>query len=245
MAQNTSTTDYELCAEQLKNSIIQCMPDANVTIITTDMLPHGDLAPDSNWKLINDWQVYDASPYEYTIKLEADMIIPVSIDHWWDVLKERDVVVSTTIRDFKGQVSSVRDYRQFIDDNALPDVYNAITYFKKSELAKDFFNTVKTIFTDWESFRSTLKCSPTEQATTDWVYALACHIIGTDKTTYPFEAMSMVHMKSAINNLFTEDWTQELVYEFHPCLKINTFPQTYPFHYYVKSFAQTLKESHG
>jgi hypothetical protein len=62
------------------------MPDANVTIITTDMLPHGDQAPDSDWKLLNDWQVYEASPYDETIKLEADMFLPRSIEHWFDIL---------------------------------------------------------------------------------------------------------------------------------------------------------------
>ena len=61
--------DYVKCAEVLKKSIKRTMPKAKVTIITTDMLPYGDQAPDTNWKLQNDWQVYEASPYEYTIKL--------------------------------------------------------------------------------------------------------------------------------------------------------------------------------
>ena len=97
MAQDTEKTSYTKCAETLKKSILRVMPDANVTIITTDILPYGDLAIDSDWKLINDWQVYEASPYDYTIKLEADMYIPRNIDHWWDVLKDREVVVSSTI----------------------------------------------------------------------------------------------------------------------------------------------------
>ena len=121
--------DYEVCADVLKESILKVMPVSNVTIITTDMLPYGDQAPDTNWKLQNDWQVYEASPYEYTIKLEADMILPKSIDYWWDVLKERDVVVSTTIRNFKQEISEIKAYRRFITDNNLPDTYNAITYF--------------------------------------------------------------------------------------------------------------------
>ena len=34
--------DYEVCADVLKQSILHVMPDSNVTIITTDMLPYGD-----------------------------------------------------------------------------------------------------------------------------------------------------------------------------------------------------------
>ena len=244
MAQNTKSTDYVSCAEVLKKSIHRVMPAANVTIITD--LPYGDQAPDSDWKLINDWQVYDASPYEYTIKLEADMIIPCNIDYWWDVLKERDLVVSNTIRNYKGSISDCKMYRNFITDNELPDVYNAITYFKKSELAKDFFNIVKIIFQNWEDYKKILKCNSDEIATTDWVYSIACHIMGVENTTLPaFKQFSMVHMKQHINDLLSETWTNELVYEYNDHLKINTFPQFYPFHYHIKAFANTLGKYYG
>ena len=236
--------DYVTCAKALERSIKNVMPDANVTIVTTQMLPYGDQDPTSDWKLINDWQVYEASPYEYTIKLEADMYLPQSIDYWWDVLKERDVVVSTTMRDFRQDISNVRAYRRFIDDNYLPDVYNAITYFKKSDLAKDFYATVRTLFENWDEVKATLKCNPKEPATTDWVYALACHIHGVENTTLPnFDEFSIVHMKQYVNGLPTADWTDTFVYEILPhTLRVNTIPQRYPFHYHIKSFATQILE---
>lgn len=237
LAQNTITTDYVKCAEVLEASIKKVMPESNVTIITK--LPYGDLAPNSDWKLINDWQVYEASPYEYTIKLEADMYIPASIEYWWDILKNHDLVVSTTIRNFKQEISSSRAYRRFIDENKLPDVYNAITYFRKSEKSKKFFGLVRNIFENWDEYKKVLKCNVDEEATTDWVYALACHIMGKENTTLPaFTQMSMVHMKQFINDLPTENWTDTLVYEILPDqFRINTVPQMYPVHYHVKSFA--------
>ena len=242
MAQDTEKTSYTKCAQTLRKSILKVMPDANVTIITTDMLPHGDLAKDSEWKLINDWQVYEASPYDYTIKLEADMYIPRDINHWWDVLKNRDVVVSSTIRNFKQEISDVRFYRRFIDDNKLPDVYNAITYFKKSETAQEFFNLVKDVFNNWEEYKKILKCNPQELATTDWAYSLACHIIGIEKTMLPtFTEMSMIHMKQHINRTATEDWTDSFLYECLPNqIRVQTIPQQYPFHYHVKTFCDKI-----
>lgn len=237
--------DYVKCAEALERSIKNVMPDANVTIITTEMLPYGDQAPDTDWKLQNDWQVYEASPYEHTIKLEADMYIPQSIDFWWDAFKDRDVVVSTTARNFKQEITDINAYRRFIVDNNLPNCYNGITYFRKSDLAKQFYETVRTIFENWEEFRSTLKCNVDEKATTDWVYALACHMLGVENTTLPHaEFMSMVHMKQFINGLPTEDWTDILVYEILPhTLRVNTIPQMYPFHYHIKSFADRIQEN--
>lgn len=242
MAQNTKT-DYVQCANVLKNSILRVMPDSNVTIITE--LPYGDKYPDSEWKLGNDWQVYDASPYDYTIKLEADMIIPQSIEHWWDILKDRDVVVSSAIRNYKGEISTVRAYRNFIDNNNLPDVYNAITYFKKSDTAKKFFEIVRSVFEDWEEWKYSLKSNNDEIATTDWAYSIACHIIGKENTTMDFPEMSMVHMKKYINDLLTDDWTKELITEFTNPIKIATFPQKYPFHYHKKDFSAILEKKYG
>lgn len=256
LAQNTPDVDYMKCAEALAYSIKNTMPDANISLITSDQtkskifdqiipLPYGDLAPDSNWKLVNDWQVYEASPYDYTIKLEADLYIPRSIDYWWDILKDRDIVVSTTIRNFKQEISDIKAYRRFIYDNDLPDTYNAITYFKKSELAGQFFKIVREIFENWEDYRDNLKCNKDEIATTDWVYAIASHILGIENTTMPqFTDMSMIHMKRFINNLPTEDWTEILLYEISKdSLRIQTMPQKYPFHYQVKNFAEQILEN--
>ena len=257
VAQNTSAVNYVACAELLAYSIKQTMPDSSVALISNNKptvnlfdyvipLPYGDQEPRGSWKLSNDWQVYDASPYQYTIKLEADMFLPRSIDYWWDVLKQRELVVSTSIRNFKGELSDCRVYRKFIDDNDLPDVYNALTYFKKSPLAEEFFKIVKDIFDNWDKYISILKCNINEPVTTDWVYAIACHVLGVEKTTLPnFTDMSMVHMKQYVNELNSEEWHKELVYELLPdAMRINTFVQKYPFHYHRKDFAEQLRATY-
>jgi len=237
--------DYMKCAQALELSIKLAMPDANVTIITTEMLPYGDQCPDVFWKLQNDWQVYEASPYEYTIKLEADMYIPRPIDYWFDSLQDRDVVICTNIKNFMQEDSDVIFYRRFIIDNKLPNTYNGITYFKKSTLAREFFETTRAIWENWAEFRSNLKCNVDEQATTDWVYAIASHIIGVERTTFPqFEPMSMVHMKKFINKTPSENWTDIFTCEILPhSIRVNTIPQLYPFHYHIKHFANTILET--
>jgi hypothetical protein len=256
-AQNTSEVNYVKCADVLAASIKKLMPNEKVVLITNDKvktkffddivpLPHGDLDPTGKWKLVNDWQVYDASPFEYTIKLEADMYIPANIDYYWDVLKQRDVVISTNIRNYKQELSDVRFYRKFIDDNRLPDCYNALTYFKKSDLAKEFFAIVRDVFTNWKQYKEILKCKSDEEVSTDWAYSIACHILGTENTTMPeFKAFSMIHMKQWINGMPTENWTDTLIYEILPhTLRLNTIPQLYPFHYHIKNFSDKLEKLH-
>lgn len=258
LAQNSVTVDYIKCAETLAKSIKRTMPHIPVSLVSDDVesnpyfdnviaLPYGDQAKDSQWKLINDWQVYEASPYDHTIKLEADLFIPRSIDYYFDVCSQLDVVVATTIRSYNQKISHNRYYRKFIDNNNLPDCYNAITYFKKSKTAEDFFKLVRNIFENWEDYKSLLQCKIDEEATTDWVYAIACKMIGIEKTTMPtFDEFSMVHMKQMINNLKTDIWTDELIYEILPhTLRVNTIPQIYPFHYHVKDFCNKIEHTYG
>lgn len=255
LAQNTDEVDYLRCAEALAMSLVWVMPEAKISLITDQRcdsplfeqvisLPYGDTAIGS-WKLANDWQVYEASPYDETIKLEADMFIPRNIDYWWDVLSKKELTVCSTIRNFKQEITEVKAYRSFIYDNNLPDTYNAMTYFKKSQLANDFFSIVQNVFENWPEYRDIMKCESSEIATTDWAYAIAAHIIGRDRVLMPeFTGFSMVHMKKFVNYLYTDDWTDSLVYELLPdVFRINTFPQMYPVHYHVKSFADKILKS--
>ena len=123
------------------------------------------------------------------------------------------------------------------------NVYNALTYFKQSNTADVFFQTVRDIFENWEEYKKLLKCDPKEKATTDVVYAIAALIIGVEKCTLPnFTSMSMIHMKKYINNLHSNKWEDELLIELHQDqFRLDTIPQMYPFHYHNKEFALTIE----
>jgi hypothetical protein len=221
---------YEQCAERLKQSIIQHNPNAHITVITSDMLPYGDQGG-----YANDWQCHWLSPYRQTIKLEADMICASPIDHWWTMLEHKDVVVSTGARDFYNNVTNNRYYRKAFDANNLPDVYNAITYWRVSKLATEFFQLVRDIFTRWDQYRTLIKF-PDDVPSTDLVYAMASEIIGREQVTLPDTTYPrIVHMKSKINPIRGEDWTKELVWEHDP-FRIQTVAQWGMVHYYVKDW---------
>ena len=230
MAVDRDGSCYKDCAQRLTQSIKHWHPDASVTIITGDDLPHGDLGG-----YANDWQCWQVSPYRQTIKLEADMILAGPIDHWWTVFEHRDLVISQGARDFYGKVTDCRTYRKIFDVNHLPDVYNAITYWRKSQTAQDFFRLVRTIFHNWGSYKTLLKF-PDEEPTTDVVYAMAAVIMGIENVTLPVGVgPSIVHMKPGINAIATNDWTKELTWENDPA-RINTVAQWGAIHYHVKDW---------
>ena len=238
---DTDTVDYLSCAIQLARSIRQWHPNANISVLSIKRcsdpvfdhvipLPFGDLGG-----YANDWQVFHASPYRQTIKLEADMLCASSIDHWWTLFEQRDVVVSQGARTFYDNPAESRYYRKIFDQNNLPDVYNAITYWRLSIVAKEFFELVKQIFEQWNEYKTLLKF-PDEMPTTDVVYAIAAVIMGPERVTLPVGlGPTIVHMKRYINPIQTIDWTQELVWENNP-FRINTVAQFGLVHYHVKEW---------
>lgn len=224
--------EYELCAQRLADSILKFHPSANITIFTQDMLPYGNQGGQAN-----DWQVFYASPYRQTIKLEADMICASSVDHLWTLFEHRDVVISQGCRDIYDQPSKVRFYRKVFDNNNLPDVYNAITYWRVSKTAQEFFQLVRNIFEYWADYRALLKF-PDDLPSTDLVYAMAAQIIGVESVTLPNNiGPQIVHMKKHIQPIQHTDWTKELVWEHvDPGLRINTVAQWGFVHYYTKDW---------
>ena len=235
LAKNTPDTDYEQCARVLQKSLRLAGDRRPVTVIT-------DIETDERrgpyW---GDHLIYQQSPYDETFKLEADIIVTRPLDSWWKLCENRDLHIATGCRNYKQQLSSVRHYRAFNDRNKLPDCYNGITYFKKSNLASEFFNLVKDIFESWSDISDEFGHTG-EYADTDSVYAIAASIMGEERCTMPNDTIQWAHMKQHVNRLTTEDWTTELLWELTGTdFRINTLSQLYPVHYHIKSLASLLE----
>lgn len=241
---NAGSVDYVDCARTLAKTLLLHHPAARICLLTNDknatdtnLFAYTHIVEDVNTTnpYANDPLIFAHTPFRETIKLEADMMVAGPVDHWWTLFRHRDVVISQGCRDFYGNVSANRNYRKLFDNNNLPDVYNAITYWRLSKTAQDFFKLVNKIFTNWESYKILLKF-PEEVPSTDVVYAMAAQIMGPETVTLPpGMGPQIVHMKKGINPIATDKWTQELVWEYNP-LRINTVAQWGFFHYNVKEW---------
>lgn len=212
-------------------------------IITID----NDEATDDNWKLRNEWQSFFLTPFKETIKLESDIVFTRSISHWWDTFRLRNIVLSHGCRDYYGNLSNDRTYRQLFDDNQLPDVYNGLMYFRYSPEASEFFWYAKLIFQNWKTVKETLIKCHDEDPTTDVVYALAAKIVGVENCTIPTaDFINFTHMKSAINKFSSAiPWHELVICETNiPMIRINNINQYHPLHYYDKNWVtpELIKE---
>ena len=196
-----------------------------------------DQAHNESWKLSNEWQVFNLSPFKETIKLESDVIFTRSIAHWWHAFRLRNIVLSQGCRDYQQEISTARQYRKMFDVNELPDVYNGLMYFRYSQEAATFFKLAEQIFKNWDTVKNTLIKCYDDYPTTDVVYAVTAKILGIENCTLPIDWINFVHMKPAINRWPETPWTDLVVTELDlPMIRINNVNQYHPLHYHEKSW---------
>lgn len=210
-------------------------------------IPWDDHAKNSTWKLENEWKVIHMTPYDETIKLDADMLFPSDISSWWTYLSESDGVFAADAFTYRGDKITSDYYRKTFTESGLPNVYTAMFYFKKNEVNFELFSLAEFIFNNWERcfYEFLLPDHRPKFVSTDVVFAIAAKIM--DYKQYnalpTVDVPTFVHMKSQLqgwpnDQFMDEDWMKMLPHYFNrDCeLKIGNFTQTLPFHYHVKSF---------
>lgn len=241
---NTPEVDYVQCAITLAKSIRHYHPEVKICLMTDIAVNHKvfDIVKQvpnlGGFK--NDWQVFYASPFHETIKLEADMLLASPFEHWWTYFRKFDTWVSTGCKNYLSKTATSRRYRHLFDKNNLPDVYNAVTYWRVSPLAKTFFTTVKELMDNWHSVKASLAYATEEPVNTDLAYAIAVELLGKENFIGPY-GPQITHMKPAINDLTAEDWTQQLVWEIvNGQIRVNGQTQHGLFHYHNKKLAKVF-----
>lgn len=192
---------------------------------------------------MQEWQAYQLTPWEQTIKLDVDMLLTHSIDHLWQHLAQHDIVLCNHVQDFRGKKITSRVHRKLFDDNLLPDVYSAMTYFKKSKLASEFYYYAERLSKAWNEVKlrklagSFVPLVYDSEVRTDELYAVCARIIGVENVTLPVPLLSFVHGKSELWGLGSRPWHEQLYTQWDGGkLRIGQHVQTNPFHYHYKEW---------
>lgn len=260
LAQNTRSHDYIRMAYALALSIKSTQSGTNsVALVTTDDVPKkylevfdyvldvpwADQAEWSRWKIENKWKYYYMTPFDETVVLDADMIFPSDISHWWDILAKKEMWITDKPRTFRGDIITSAKYRPAFATNNLPNAYTAFMYFKKTAMTAEIFKMTELIFQNWERFfYDYLDETRPKHLSGDVAYALAVKILGYENECFGNldSIPSFVHMKSFVQNIdekyLTEDWTQNIPTYFSTAgtFKIGNYEQYLPFHYQIKSW---------
>lgn len=263
LAQNTKKDDYLRMAYALALSIKNSQSSVSGITLATDTnearlpdiykevfdeivpIPWTDHALGSKWKIENKWKYYHMTPYDETVVLDADMLFPADISHWWDTLSSKDVWITNQPRTFKGDIITSAQYRGTFVSNSLPNVYTAFMYFKKTQTSIELFKLTEYIFNNWERFYfEYLDETRPAHLSGDVAYALAIKLLGIqDECFGVLDSMpTFVHMKARVQGInermIGDDWTKSIPTYFHEdgTFKIGNYQQTLPFHYHIKEW---------
>ena len=201
-----------------------------------------DHSANDTWKMKNEPQVYKFTPFNQTLKLEADLLINKDITHWLNLLSKKDMVISVGCKNFLGKPATSRAYRKLLDSNNLPDLYTGMMYFKKSDFCENFFRIAQEIFLNWEVISKELNYGLKTEPSTDVVYSLVSSIVGIEKCSIPsLDFFQFVHMKPRINNWLFSDYDEITVIEIEDQLRLANTNIYDPLHYHQKTFLDSDK----
>jgi protein-tyrosine-phosphatase len=255
VAQNNNTTNYlELAYIQatnikktqtlnqyaviVDNNTAEQITDEHRSVFDYIIILPTDLAESEQWKMANETQLFNLTPFKETIKLESDLVFTRDISHWLYALRLRDICFSYHCRDYQGTIKTQTSYRKLFELNDLPDVYTGMYYFRYSQTAAEFFRLARAIYTNWPTIKEELvQC--VDSPSTDVVFALTAKIIGIEQCAIPsLDFFNFAHMKSSIQGWDDQQpWTDYVNVEYdYNMLRINNINQYQPVHYYQKEF---------
>jgi len=214
-AQNNGTTDYARLSVELARSIKQHNKINTVCVVTdtktkinsefidTVVVMQEDNSSEDTIKFGNEHKAFALSPFTHTIKLEADMLWTANTDWWWNYLSQHDLVFSVNCLNYRDEVIAQSLYRKLFALNHLPDVYNGLMYFRRSQTAKQFYTICKQIMENWKMVRDNLlKSCHDDYPTTDVVYGLAYRIMDpTNEGLINYDWFKFIHSKPSINGV--------------------------------------------
>jgi len=258
LAQN-SDFDYVRQACLAAMSIRATNENAKICLITNDPvparykqlfddiveIPWGDHAEDEDWKISNRWKIYHAIPYNETMILDTDMLVLQDLSSWFNFLRNYDLFYTSKVYTYRGEVVNNTYYRKAFAAYALPNLYSGVHYFKKSDLAHEFYTWLEMITNNWQLFYKQYAGGKTFQkvCSMDLSAAIAAKIMNIEnKITNPNVMYpSFTHMKPKIQNWnqnFQERWQDRVgVYLDEDLqLKIGNYKQNGVFHYTEKDF---------
>lgn len=254
--QNNNDTDYVKLSVELARTIKKHNRHNQICVVVDEksnfkskwideirVLAHDD-ADGHQKKFANEYKVFALTPFTHTIKLEADMLWNTNTDWWWHYLCQHDLVFSVDCMDYKEQ--RIRDvaYRPYHKDNLIPNVYNGMTYFRKSVRARQFFDICKTIVNNWTFVKEQLlkKCFD-DDPTTDIVYGLAYRLLDpTNDQLIDYPWFKFIHNKPSIHQ---KKYRYDPMNFYYP-VRINDNVVfggrrlTAPLHYYYKDFLEVM-----
>jgi hypothetical protein len=254
-AQN-SDIDYLRQATALSASLKKHGNNEPLSVVTDDSVPSeyrhlfdqiipipwGDSSKHSQWKVENRWKLYHVTPYDETIVFDSDVLVTENLTNAWNFLTSYDLYFTSTVYDFKSRVigRDTHNRKTFLENN-LPNVYFGFHYFKKSNLALEFYQLLEDIVKNYKIYYEQFSPNATQQhLSMDVSSAIAVKILDIEHlvTCKIANPSKFIHMKTNLQSLglISNSWLNILDTVYDQSLYIGNHRQQGIFHYVENDF---------
>ena len=247
-----ATSEEELnFAEMLANSILSKNKNAKISLVTNQSITDNncfDQIIEYPFYIkmptrANDWQMYWASPYEYTMLLDCKMIVSVDQESLWDYLIDHyDVCIPTSFFDFRNQLTSYSKAHAYLEEYNMTTVFANMLFFNKSENALRYFKLLDPIIQNWEDSIMNF-FAPKDRVLDfdiDLIHSIVCSAIDFDVYPLHNNLFAYVDMNAVHKNNMLPDcakWTDILsTWHINNNIKIQNYLTTHPLYYSDASF---------
>lgn len=195
--------------------------------------------------------VYDLTPYDETIVLDSDIIFTSDVSYYWDLLKDKDLFFTTTVKTYRNNITDNIYYREIFKKFSLPNTYVAVHYFKKTELTGVFYSLVKFISDNEKRYYGDiLETKKQIDPSFDFTCALAINMLDIESLVTRKHAQypTFTHLKGQNQNWQSGvvSWTSKVPYYIDNDLNvfIGNFKQSGILHYTENEFVtdETIKK---
>jgi len=256
-AENTKSTNYLEQAYALALSIKYSQSTTTlVSLMTNDKVPKKyqsafdkiipipfEVKNDGKYKTDNRWQLYYATPYNETIVLDADMLLVEDISAWWTYCSDHDVKFCSRVKNYKNEIIGPDPiHRLVFIENKLTNPYFALHYFKKNQVAYEFYKVLEFVITHWDFNRGTFAPNePQLWPSMDLATAIAIEITGQYNSVIDScSPLEFVHMKTPLQgwDMIPSTWQDAVPFVLNSRgnMVLGNMIQPKLFHYVEKNF---------
>ena len=254
--QDNGDVDYLKLATACAMSIKKFMPKEQVCLVTDIFVPDNfkkyfdivkdipgeDFAKESDWKVENRCKIYNVAPFDRNIVLDVDMLVLENIQHWWTALENYELYYTNKVKTYRNEWVNSNYYRKVFETNELPNVYCGFHYFIKCENNKKFYETLKKVVMNYNTFAEKFTINNTQKwCSMDVATAIVVKMLNLEHKIFSNKNfLTFTHMKPRCLNWKSsiKHWNEQLDYMMNKnCeLFVGNIKQQGIFHYVEDSF---------
>lgn len=158
----------------------------------------------------NDWQLYWASPYEYTIAIDCKSLLKENQSQLWDYLIDGyDIAFPTQVLHYNGDLVNNKNKDIYSEEYNLKDLHTGFFYWRNnSDIALRYFKMCDVIMQYWEeAIREYLQEHHVPlDYDSNLMHSLIESLIGEDVNVLNPDIFNYIDMKCILENNYLGKW---------------------------------------